>query len=454
MIAPVRAGLEDELRDDLNRWGNDIRGARVETMDNGPRIDFPQSHTIHFARLTLLDDPDRPPSGRRLLLVTDFDGTFADHAAELWRLSKNPEALWGRCEGYSGPDDFEAFIRRHRVSPQAYYMAFRGEKLERLRRAIGFREWYHAWLADPRAHEVLAAWPDARTLIGGFSAIASTCLLPVRTASRWAASFGEVIGLIGSSGIAPVLRAAKGINATLSRVGWIRVFNWLFRNSHPAPPHRYSQAEWDSPANPTPPGYPPEDAVFQNQLTLVTDIRPGAEAQLRLVLALVDLFGRRLSNPGELVGISTIHTVRWAVIDGGRRLLMASNYDGTWEHYIDEFAEMILSGLDALWSSAPDYPRAGAQDVAALKQFLRSHQAPANVFYSAYPSSSVLNLKHDLEFMRRFGGVLRTIGGQGSGVRGQGAGGRDRKSVGSIARGHQMPNHQLQLPISVPSEFK
>ena len=94
---------------------------------------------------------------------------------------------------------------------------------------------------------------------------------------------------------------------------------------------------------------------------------------------------------------------------------MVRNYDGTWENYIDEFAEMILSGLDALWTPAPDYPLAGAQDVAALKQFLRRHQAPAYVFYSAYPESSVLILKDDLDFARWFGWTLRVLdGGQTS----------------------------------------
>jgi hypothetical protein len=45
----------------------------------------------------------------------------------------------------------------------------------------------------------------------------------------------------------------------------------------------------------------------------------------------------------------------------------------------------------------------------ALKQFLRRHQAPANVFYSAYPASSVLNLKRGLEFLRRYQRILHGL---------------------------------------------
>jgi hypothetical protein len=221
----------------------------------------------------------------------------------------------------------------------------------------------------------------------------------------------EVGGLMLRLGPRDVLAAGLQINATLNRVWWIRSMNLLFCNRPVPPPSPYSQARTNEagfPPQPAP-APPPEDAILQNQLTLVTDVRPECLNQLRAVLALIDLYGRRLSAPGSLVGISTIHTVRWTLIDEGRRLLMVSNYDGTWENYIDEFAEMILSGLDALWTSAPDYPRAGAQDLAALKLFLRAHQAPANAFYSAYPGTSVLNLRDDLEFVRWFGWMFRHL---------------------------------------------
>ena len=69
-------------------------------------------------------------------------------------------------------------------------------------------------------------------------------------------------------------------------------------------------------------------------------------------MAAIDSYAKRLAPPGSLIGISTIHFVKWLVIDDGRRLMMVSDYDGSWESYIDEFAEMILSGLDAIWETA------------------------------------------------------------------------------------------------------
>jgi hypothetical protein len=138
-----------------------------------------------------------------------------------------------------------------------------------------------------------------------------------------------------------------------------------------------------------------EDVVTQNQLTLVTVIEPGRADRVRAVMAAIDSYATRLAPPGSLIGISTIHFVRWLVIDHGRRLMMVSDYDGSWENYIDEFAEMILSGLDAIWETACGYPPDGARDLPAFKKFLRDHQVPSEIFYSAYPATTVLNIIRD-----------------------------------------------------------
>jgi hypothetical protein len=138
-----------------------------------------------------------------------------------------------------------------------------------------------------------------------------------------------------------------------------------------------------------------EDVVGQNQLTLVTVIEEGRAERVQAVMAAIDAYSKRLAPPGSLIGISTIHFVKWLVIDHGRRLLMISDYDGSWESYIDEFAEMILSGLDAIWSTSYGYPPDGARDLPAFKRFLRSHQVASEVFFSAYPDATVLNIVND-----------------------------------------------------------
>jgi len=395
VLAPIKPGLEADLRTTLNRIGNDIKGKRLASAAAPePHIDFPRSQTIHFARLALLADPLHGPDRQRLLLVTDYDGSWRAHVAELLALTTEPAAIWGCCVGYTGSERFADFIRTHMVEPQAYYRAFPAVTLAQIRQAL---------TAQAQANEPPAGLPPGSRL--ALLATIAVDLLRLPAAAR------DLPGLLLRHGPLRSLLAARRVNATLDRVWWVWLFNRLTLNRYPAPRYPYSSAPVDTAADYAPAtgadevvgraawaGTPGEDNVSQNQLTLVTVVRPAQRKQVQAVLAVIDLYAQRLASRGSLVGIATIQTVRWALLDGGRRLLLTSNYDGTWENYIDEFAEMICSGLDAIWESSYAFPELGAQDVAALKQFLRCHQAPANVFYSAYPAATVLNIADGLQF--------------------------------------------------------
>jgi hypothetical protein len=393
VIVRVRPECQERLRITLNQIGNDINGKRLTGIDPQPHIDFPSSRTIHFARLVLLADPDRGPGRKRLLLVTDYEGSWLSHVRELYSITSDPEAIWGCCEGYSASFSFTSFIRRHMVKPQAYYIAFHGLSLERIRTLARFQ----AQSAPSSKNKPTSSFPDV-----AFQSLESLTRLPLTGLS--------VLGIVLRRGPFRTLRAARRVNATLDRIGWIKIFNRLTLNRFPPPAHRHSSIPVDTTADCVPgsrrdeviskvawEGVPSEDLVAQNQLTLVTVVRPDRLPQLEAVLEVIDLYARRLAEQGSLVGIRTIHTVRWALLDGGKRLLLASNYDGPWENYIDEFAELILSGLDAIWESSYGFPELGAQDVAAFKHFLRCHQAPANVFYSAYPRTTVPNILDRLQ---------------------------------------------------------
>lgn len=388
VIARIKPGYVAGLRTTLNRIGNDVRGKRLAAAAPEPHIDFPESRTIHFARIAILDDPDRGPGSKRLLLATDYDGTWRDHVFELAALTTEPDAIWGCCEGYAGTAYFPKFIHEHTVAPQAYYISFRELTLKSIRSLL----WQRAEATAPPS----SAPPSSLT---------ATTTTILNDLARFPGAGLAVPGLLLRRGPLTTLLAARRVNATLDRVWWVWWFNRLTLNSFPEPATRYSAVPVDTTADCLPAtngdevttredweGTPAEDLVAQNQLTLVTAVNPAQLARMRAVLAVIDVYARQLAAPGSLVGIATIHTVRWAVIDGGKRLLMVSNYDGTWENYIDEFAELILSGLNAIWESSYGFPKLGAQDLAAFKVFLRCHQVPANVFYSAYPGGTVATI--------------------------------------------------------------
>src|SRR6185295_18149874 len=101
-----------------------------------PHIDFTRSRRIHFARFWILDDPDRAPERKRLLYASIYDGDLDGHLAELVAITSDMDAIWGRCEAYSGAAGFGAFIRAHAREPEAFYIAFRDDTVERIRQSI------------------------------------------------------------------------------------------------------------------------------------------------------------------------------------------------------------------------------------------------------------------------------------------------------------------------------
>src|SRR5580658_1717200 len=102
IMAPVCAGKEASLRRTLNAFGNDVQGTDSPKAGGQPRIEFAKSLSIHFARLALMDDPERGPGRQRLLFTSDYDGSEAGHIQEVLALTKDPQAIWGCCEGYQG----------------------------------------------------------------------------------------------------------------------------------------------------------------------------------------------------------------------------------------------------------------------------------------------------------------------------------------------------------------
>jgi hypothetical protein len=372
VLASIRHGEEESLRAILRPIGDDIRGRRLEQRADNPRIEFLRSREIHFARFAILADPDRGPDRKRLLYSANYDGELKSHLAELMSITSDMDAIWGRCQDYTGARSFETFIRAHAHEPDTFYIAFRDGTVDSIRDAARLPY-------APARPRLLRALP---IVIDVFRAIARL-------------------------GFANVIRGTQQIAASLNRYPFFRVLNALTRNRMPPRQSSYSSVSLDNCAAPAPrvPGdevtsesdrYTPptfrEDVVTQNQLTLVTVVKPEHVKRVRAVMAAIDSYAKRLAPPGSLIGVSTIHFVKWLVIDNGRRLMMVSDYDGSWENYIDEFAEMILSGLDAIWETSYGYPPDGARDLPAFKRFLRSHQVPSEVFFSAYPDRTVLNI--------------------------------------------------------------
>jgi hypothetical protein len=143
-------------------------------------------------------------------------------------------------------------------------------------------------------------------------------------------------------------------------------------------------------------------------LTALVPIKPGRREQLQQVLAGV---GKRIAagGPTPLDDIGTVHFLRWVILpdygeDGG--LLFATNYDGSFDDYIRDFAEQASDSFEAIYSNCVGWPEGGPTDLEAFKAFIRAHELAADVYYRAYPTATVREVKSGLQLRQQFRSML------------------------------------------------
>ncbi|MCO6049571.1 cytochrome P450 [Mesorhizobium sp. RP14(2022)] len=137
-----------------------------------------------------------------------------------------------------------------------------------------------------------------------------------------------------------------------------------------------------------------ENWTAQNHLTAVSRIKPGfiRIMSLRAAFYLVSITATHLFKPGFLGSLNTIHAARWVVLPDRKRLVFLSNYDGSWESYLEDFIAKASAGLTGIWSNAKGYPRTrflfldGARDGERFKRWARRQQVPTRFWFSAYPN--------------------------------------------------------------------
>jgi hypothetical protein len=133
-------------------------------------------------------------------------------------------------------------------------------------------------------------------------------------------------------------------------------------------------------------------------ITVLTPVKRGGP----LLLWLVFWAGRNIeSTLKKLQMLSFIHYARWAVIerfpDGGdgerlhhSYLLFESNFNGTWDQYIDAFSEVVAFRMKAIWGTSFGFP--GPLPVEPFKQYIRRNEFIANHYWSAYPGATTTEI--------------------------------------------------------------
>ncbi len=118
------------------------------------------------------------------------------------------------------------------------------------------------------------------------------------------------------------------------------------------------------------------------------------------------------SGLAGLLGLSIIHFARWVIIkrnqwpdigQGKQNLqndymLFCSNFNGTWDQYIDAFSDGIPSGLDLFWFTSTRYPH--SIPITPFKDYIRANQIDTDYYYNATPGAAQRDIKSALRIRR------------------------------------------------------
>jgi hypothetical protein len=390
IAAPVRTGAEEELDRLLASMGNGVA--------NGSVLDLSQLPDVHFARLVVVP-AETDVRGRRLpawlLYLADSDRPKAQQLRDLVELGEaGLDRVFGHCEDYPAGTVTDAqrleYLRRHVIGEAAVYVNTRGRTVHQilgeaeLRNAVNdFLDRNREELAGETAGEVRQA---VIRFVESDPALAWAREPAARpTLLERARDLAHLVGVALLVLVAlPFALLAAPVFAILLR---------RHERADEAPHHRPSESLVLELAE-------LEDHVPINPFTATGHVKPGPFRALtiRVILFLLSAFARHVLKPGDLAGVKTIHFARWVFLDDRRRVMFASNYDGSLENYMDDFIDKIGWGLNLVFSNGVGYPttrwlvKDGCNDELAFKDYLRLHQNPTHVWYPAYGRLSALNV--------------------------------------------------------------
>ena len=139
-------------------------------------------------------------------------------------------------------------------------------------------------------------------------------------------------------------------------------------------------------------------------MNAITPMKPWKTWILRVLFFLL---GHIKAMRADLINLSFIEFARWVVIPrhrfpmlGGGQvaedlqydyLLFFSNFNGTWNQYIDAFSAVLAKGLDLVWRWSEKFP--GSVPVTLFKEYIARVQFDTDYYYTAYPHATANDLK-------------------------------------------------------------
>jgi hypothetical protein len=139
-------------------------------------------------------------------------------------------------------------------------------------------------------------------------------------------------------------------------------------------------------------------------LNVITPMKPWKTWILRVAFFVLD---HVKSLQGDLINLSFIEFARWVIVPRNAfpllghgqvqeelkydYLLFFSNFNGTWNQYIDAFSAVLSRGLNLIWRWSEKFP--GSVPVTLFKEYIARVQFDTDYYYTAYPHATANDLK-------------------------------------------------------------
>ena len=110
---------------------------------------------------------------------------------------------------------------------------------------------------------------------------------------------------------------------------------------------------------------------------------------------------RVFATDGYLGSMRTIHFAHWALVSNGSRLMFFSNFDRSWESYLDDFIEKAHRGLTLAWGSGVGFPPTrflvldGASHGPAIQSVGPPFHGESRFWFSAYRDLTVNQIERN-----------------------------------------------------------
>lgn len=359
------------VTDLLNRGGNPMLDTAFFPLGNIP--------TVHFARWIVVPAKDKLPAS--LVYAGNVDGTPQQHLADLANILTNDlDAILAHCVGYPNKDlrttdSRIAYLQQHLVKTQGFYVGAPNRSVTQIHQ-------------EAKLHNAVRDYVKSKNGAWKTTSEAFTDIKKHVTSDPqwdWAKNGYHLPKKNYFKTILLVLLLLVLLPVLIVFILCIHFFYELRakpfgKNQNEIPLQHLADLKSQ------------EDIIYQNQLSQVFDTKTGLRRiGLRFFLWATSFAARNWFVEGQLMGTPTIHFARWVLIDGGKRFVFFSNFDGSFDEYLGDFVDNNGWGLNTIYGAAKGYPRTffmfgkGSYKILEFMGWGRITQVPTQIWYSAYP---------------------------------------------------------------------